>query len=143
MKSNTNPSNFLLCTVYRPPGTCVAFWDLLNISLERAFESCSNIIIVGDFNQNLLNPNDRHLYHIISLNITLAIRVTNSDTLDITYTKSDHKATLVLIDFDNILISVTKRKVWLYNRANFADLNRLIDNQNWDFIDTLNVNETR
>ena len=41
-------SSFVLCTVSRSPGTPVAFWDNFNLSLEKAFDSNPNVIVVGD-----------------------------------------------------------------------------------------------
>ena len=58
----------LLCTIYRPPGTRVAFRENLSINIEKALECCPHILLLGDLNEDLLNPNEHHLSHIISLN---------------------------------------------------------------------------
>ena len=34
-----------------------------------------------------------------------------------------------------------KRKVWYYDRANSEELNRLIDTENWDFIDSTDIDD--
>ena len=116
---NYRAMTFLLCIVYRSPNTPVAFWDRFNVTLERAYESNENVIIVGDLNQDLLNPNENKLSNIMSLNnltnvITKPARVTintstlidpiivsdptkviQADTLDVDKDISDHKATTV------------------------------------------------
>ena len=74
--------SFLLCTVYRSPATAMSFWENLNISLEKAYESNKNIIIVGDLNQDLLNDSS-HLRNVMAINtltnvINKSTRVTNN-----------------------------------------------------------------
>jgi len=59
-------SSFLLCNVYRSPGTPVV--SIFNISIERAIESNKDIVIVGDLNQDLLAPNETHLRNVLSIN---------------------------------------------------------------------------
>ena len=59
-------SSFLLCNVYRSPGTPVV--SIFNISIERAIESNKDIVIVGDLNQELLAPNETHLRNVLSIN---------------------------------------------------------------------------
>jgi len=100
-------SSFLLCTVYRSPGTPVAFWERITISLERALECNSNIIIEGDLNQDLLLTTGNHLTNSLTINtlsnvinkptrikntsstligpilVSQHVRVLHSDTLDV------------------------------------------------------------
>ena len=59
-------SSFLLCNVYRSPGTPVV--SIFNISIERAIESNKDIVIIGDLNQDLLAPNETHLRNVLSIN---------------------------------------------------------------------------
>ena len=115
---------FLLCNIYRSPGTPVAFWSNFNKVIEKALESNKNLIIVGDFNQELLDESESHLPSIISLNtltnvITKPTRITRNSTtlidpilvtdsinvkyvdiLDVDSDISDHKATSILIKFN-------------------------------------------
>ncbi|MCG8048709.1 MAG: hypothetical protein N0E48_24380, partial [Candidatus Thiodiazotropha endolucinida] len=51
-------SSLILCNIYRPPNTQVQLWDEFYVSIENALDSCSNLIIVGDLNENLLNVNN-------------------------------------------------------------------------------------
>ena len=136
---------FLLCTVYRSPNAPTAFCDHFNTSIERAYESNESVIIVGDLNQNLLNPNENKLTNIMSLNnltnvirkptritrnsstlldpiiVSGQINVIQADTLDVDSSLSDHKATTVLLKFVILPSSSSKRKVWYYDRADFLD----------------------
>lgn len=158
--------SFLLCNVYRSPGTPVVFWEHFNISIERALDSNPNIIIVGDLNQDLLNPNEHHLTNIMTINnltnvinkptrvtatsstlidpilVTDSVRVLHSDTMDVDNTISDHKATFLNIRFNEIIQTCTKRKVWNYDNGDYALLNELIENYNWEYIDQMDVNES-
>ena len=64
----------------------VSLWEDLNISIERALDISPNIILLGDFNENLLNENLTHLKTILvnSLRnvITTPTRITaHSSTL--------------------------------------------------------------
>ena len=156
---------FLLCRVYRLPGTPVSFWDNFNVSVERAFESNSKLIIVGDSNQNLLNPNEYHLTNFMALNnvqnvinkptrvtpycsklldpilVSSFVNVLHSDTVDVEDNISDHKATEILLKFINVPKPCSKRKVWYYESADFVQLNNLIENYNWDFITASDINQ--
>ncbi len=63
-KSNT----YLICNVYRPPNYGVEFWQNLNVCLERASEIGKSIIIVGDINEDQLNPTNTKLRNILMVN---------------------------------------------------------------------------
>ena len=54
------------------------------------------------------------------------IHVLYTDTLDVD----------VFIDFTETFNSCYKRKVWNYASADFDSLNNLIENTNWDFIES-------
>jgi hypothetical protein len=64
-----NKSNILFGLFYRPPDSNPGMWDLINLSIENALNSgVDNIVISGDFNENLLNPNKTKLANIILQN---------------------------------------------------------------------------
>ena len=65
----------------------------------------------------------------------------HSGVLDIPLTVSDHRATFAYIPFTCICTCAYKRKVWFYKRANFENLNEMISSQDWNFINTLAVDE--
>ncbi len=63
-KSNT----YLICNVYRPPNYHLEFWHNLNVCLESASEIAKRIIIVGDINEDQLNPTTTKLRNILMVN---------------------------------------------------------------------------
>ena len=48
---------YLIGTVYRPPSAPSIFWEILNDNLETALNLSKYEIILGNFNEDLLNPN--------------------------------------------------------------------------------------
>jgi exonuclease III len=48
VKIQNKTESFLLCTVYRQPDSTVEFWNRFNLCIEKAFELCDKVIIVGD-----------------------------------------------------------------------------------------------
>ena len=154
----------LVCNVYRPPSSPVSFWDNFNISLEKAIESTPHIVVLGDINENQLSANTK-FNQILLLNnlinvITVPTRITeststsidpvavstelhvlDSGTIDVPVEISDHKGTYVHIRYPFNSFNTVTRKVWLYNKADYAKLNQLISEENWNFIDIVNVND--
>ena len=138
-----------------------SFWDNFNISIYKALDISKDIIIVGDLNDDLLNPNCRHLKNIMLLNnlsnvITEPTRVTHSSatlldpilvsdsikslnegTIDVPPEISDHKCTFIFLPFIVITSPNMKRKVWFYKHADFDKLNDKIANTDWNFITNL------
>jgi hypothetical protein len=58
---------YLYGTFYRPPNSPVSLWDDIEFSIDQAYNTnISKIIIVGDFNANLLSPNT-HADHFLSI----------------------------------------------------------------------------
>ena len=47
---------------------CKKFLDSLNKNIEKALDISNNVIIVGDMNEDLLNPNYHNLKDILILN---------------------------------------------------------------------------
>lgn len=150
--------DFIICVIYRRPNSSVQFWDNLNIALERANEQCKRIVILGDINEDQLNPNNNKLKNLIQSNglrniIIEPTRVTqhtatsidpiivpddfnvlNSGVLSIPEEISDHRATYAILPFSYNLAKCYERHIWSYKRANFKQLNDLITNTNWDFL---------
>ncbi len=56
---------FLIGLFYSPKTADVDFFNQLNINLEKALDISKNIIILGDLNENLLNPKFNNLRNII------------------------------------------------------------------------------
>ena len=150
---STKTKKFLIGCIYRPPSETVDFWIDLNITIERAMNQYNSILLAGDLNEDLMNPNLHHLKDIIALNnminiITLPTRITEhsstlldpiivTDNLDILNSGvipvdvSDHLLTFVHFRLGYKRHTSFKRRVWLYNMANFVELNRLINSIDW------------
>ncbi|WAR24279.1 hypothetical protein MAR_037948, partial [Mya arenaria] len=94
------------------PNTIDKFWDRFETRLERAFAIFSRVVIVGDLNENPLNRNDK---------LT---------------------PTMMAIDLKNSITQPTRRKVWLYKRGNYDQLNNEINEYNWSFIDQNSVDDS-
>ena len=62
-------SKILFGLFYRPPDSQVHIWDHINQSLENALDAgFENIVVMGDFNENLLSPNLNKLKNVLSQN---------------------------------------------------------------------------
>ena len=77
---STKTKKFLIGCIYRPPSETVEFWIDLNITIERAMNQYNSILLAGDLNEDLMNPNLHHLKDIIAMNnminiITLPTRI--------------------------------------------------------------------
>jgi len=54
--------------VYTAPKSPVSFWDDLNISMERALDVNTNVVLLGDLNENLFNDSLMNLRNVIFIN---------------------------------------------------------------------------
>ncbi|MEW8341721.1 MAG: hypothetical protein AB2708_17895, partial [Candidatus Thiodiazotropha taylori] len=119
------------------------------------------MIIVGDPNEDLLNVSFHNLQEILIINslqnvIAEPTRgralldpvivaddcvVYNAGTICNPSDISDHKATYLYIPHDYTMSSAFKRTVWLYNRANFTELNDKISTFNWNCLNDGTVDE--
>ena len=164
LEIKTEFKTYLLCNLYRPPNASVEIWDRINISMENALETCNNIILVGDLNEDQLNSNNNKLRNILLLNnmenvITEATRITPylqtlldpigmSSSLECLFSGvyntdkliSDHFGTFAYIRTRNQINDPFKRRVWNYKRANFEQLNEKIQNTDWSFLTLTDIN---
>lgn len=89
-----NLKNVLLCVLYRPPDSKTE-WS--NIFLEMMTNPCNSnldIIVIGDFNLNLLNgENKKWLHDVESLGLTQVVKLPTRNT-ECTSTLIDHVYTL-------------------------------------------------
>ena len=63
-------TEFVVCSVYRSPSTAVHFWDLYSQHLEAVTSSDCRLIVLGDFNTDVLHPTptSNHNYkHLLNL----------------------------------------------------------------------------
>ena len=115
------------------------FFEQLNLNIEAALEISKNIIIVGDFNEDLLNDNKHYLKDVLLINsfhnivneptrgqalldpISASVEhsVLDKGVLDLLPVINDHKAPFITIPFDYSISSSYKRLVWLYHRGNY------------------------
>ncbi len=150
--------SILVCNLYRPPHYTNEFWDRLNISMELASDKVDHIVLVGDINEDQLNPRMHKFRDILTLNnmtniinvptriaelsetlidpicISDNIIVHDSGIINTPSDISDHLGTYIHLKFDSQSYTVYKRKVWYYNRADFNRLNELILTTDWSFI---------
>lgn len=155
-------SQILLFGIFYSPKTCdKLFFELLNQNLEKAYESTKNVVILGDLNEDLLNVSNHNLKNVLLVNsmkniVTEPTRgialldpiitpfdqiILDSGVMDMPPNISDHSATYVTIPFDYILHNTFKRKIWLYKRANYTELDNKINNFDWDCLNSLSLNE--
>ena len=138
-------------------------WNLVELCIEQALQSCQNLIIIGDFNENLLDPrkckNIHSILNTYNLNqlIDKPTRVTpySSSLIDLILTSdslncidkgviepfcSDHCAVYFTTNFVKTTIPSYKRKIWLYDRGDYQVYRDKLENADWDF-DNLSIDE--
>ena len=149
---------FLLCTVYRQPSLPIAFWDSLNISLDKAFDISDKVILLGDINEDQLSDTSHYLKDIMLINnmknvireptrvtdtsaklldpivISSSIEVLDSEVIETPQDVTDHFATVINIKFSYDTQHSYYRRVWNYKKADFHQLNNLIANTDWSFL---------
>ena len=145
-------NEYLIGTFYSPKTSDPDFFVAFNQNVEKALEITSNVIILGDLNEDLLNPNLRKLKDILLINslhniITEPTRQTalldpiitptdmkilDSGVLPNPPEFSDHHATYITLSFPYNLKPVFERTVYLYKKANFDLLREKVTSFNWD-----------
>ena len=63
-----NRDIYLIGLFYSPRTADAIFFDSLNKNIEKALDITNNIIILGDMNEDLLNPNMHNLKDVLLLN---------------------------------------------------------------------------
>ena len=124
---------------YSPTTSNSQFFNSLNINIEKASEYSKNLILVGDLNEDLLNPNFHNLKDLIIINsMTNVITETtrqqaildpviipedlpflDSGTIEVPNNISDYKATYIKLPFQCDTEGAYNRLIWLYRKANF------------------------
>ena len=126
-------------------------------------EISNNSIIVGDLNEDQLDPRNHYLKDVMTLNNLLNVivvptrKTAQSETLldpivvhdsmkvfafgsiDVDDWVSDHTATYVYVSFTYDYDNSYKRMVWFYNRGDFEKLTTLILNYNWEFFNNNDI----
>ena len=62
-----NRDIYLIGLFYSPRTADAIFFDSLNKNIEKALDITNNIIILGDMNEDLLNPNMHNLKDVLLL----------------------------------------------------------------------------
>ena len=120
------------------------FFDSLNKNIEKALDITNNIIILGDMNEDLLNPNMHNLKDVLLLNslhnsisdltrqlalidpiiVHEDMSTLSQGIIQVPNVISDHYATYVHIPFEYPLHDTFTRNVWLYKDANYELFNK-------------------
>lgn len=152
---------FLLGLFYRPPNSSVDFWFSLENILENAVDHNLDLIILGDFNYDIIknsNARNSHLQRIMTrFNlqhlITEPTRITNTTETCIDLIMTNHNSiinnTSVLPPFISDHCTVTaevvfktfkplsyKKILWKYEGSNLQAIENDLISQDWSFIQT-------
>ena len=143
----------LFCAMYRPPKSKVAYWNLIEESLEKA--KSSNIkhqFVMGDLNCNILIQGNKlkkvfdkfNFDQIINepthtqdnSNKCLDIIATTSKDLIKSHgvlpvSTSNHKAVYAILKADKPKQKTYKREIWLTRDVNWDNLNNDLKNHDW------------
>ena len=149
-----------ICVTYRPPNSPAKYWDAIDCTLEAALDITPHVVLVGDLNQDLLNPHFHNLHDILTrkhmvnvINEPTRVTLTTSTLLDPIIISpeceynyafvqdfpsdiSDHKGVVIALrNYINMKKSY-KRKVWLYKLGDYTTLSRLLLDKKWNDIFT-------
>ena len=149
-------TNFLIGLYYSPKPHDLNFFNCLNLNIEKALEVSKNFIILGDMNEDHLNPNFRNLKDVLTINSlqNVVLEPTRLGAIldpiliseDINYIKSgvismpspisDHKATFINLPFSYQCQSSYERLVWMYKL-----LKQKIQNYDWTSLSNGSLDE--
>jgi len=152
---------FLIGVFYSPRTADATFFYNLNLNIEKALEHSNNIIILGDLNENLLNPNFNNLRDILIVNSLQNVITTptrqqaildpiliptdmtycNAGVINIPDNISDHNATYLFLPFAYEILPSFKRTIWIYKKAKFDVLNEKISNFDWSCLKVGSLND--
>ena len=155
-------SELLLLGVFYSPKTAdIDFFNSLNNNLEKAYDISQNLLLLGDFNEDLLNCNYYHLKDLFYINslknvineptrgnaildpiiVPTDFSYLDTGTILVPPNISDHNATYIILPFSYSTVHTFERNIWLYNKANFDSLNNKIENFNWNNLLNCPINE--
>ena len=164
VRLNNRP--YLIGGFYRPPNTGNLYWNFIEESFDKAFNTNINdIIITGDFNSNMLSNNSGKLQNLIqSYGYTQMISepthfteassslldlfiVRNTTNIKTTFVSDPFIPDLIRYHVPIVLIlshkksskPSFKRTVWQYDQGNYDEYRNSLCNNDWDFINA-NIN---
>ena len=140
---------FLIGVFYSPTTSNSQFFNSLNLNIEKASEHSKNLILVGDLDEDLLNPDFRNLKDLVFINYVITeptrqhaildpiiipedFPFLDSGTIDVPNNISAHKATYIKLPFHYDTEGAYHRLIWLYKKANFALLKQKLLNYDWN-----------
>lgn len=158
-----NNQSYLIGGLYRPPNTGAPYFQLIEESFDRAFNSNpSNLIITGDFNINMLdNATSNKLQNIIQsygfsqlISEPTHFTETSSSLLDLFIVNNPnsiktsfvndpfipdmiryHVPIVTILNCSKPKVSSFKRTIWQYDKGDFNEFRNILRNTNWNFID--------
>ena len=150
-------------------GTCYLHsrfndWDAVRLAIDQAMQSCPNIILIGDFNQNMLEESKskhiREILNILNFNQIIdsptRITQTSSTLIDLALTSasltctekgvldpfcSDHWPIFLSTSFVQVQKPCYSRKIWTYNRGDYNLFRDTLRERNWN-IDNRSIDES-
>ena len=150
-------NKFLIGLFYRPPNSPAEFWNHFEDTLETAANLNHDMIILGDFNTDILNNNsNRNLVRIMQKfdldhTINEATRTTENSETCLKLIMTNHKAiiqnTQILAPFQSDHCTVTaeisfktyrakafKKTIWKFEEANIPAMEQHLNATDWTFI---------
>jgi exonuclease III len=141
----------LIGVFYSPKTADREFFHNFNMNIEAAYNISKNLILLGDLNEDLFNPNFHNLKNVLYINslkntidkptrlgalldpilIPHDFKFIESDIMDTNSDITDHKATYITIPFLYDVNPSYERQVWLYDRGNYELLNNKLNNHDW------------
>ena len=146
---------------YRPPNSRAEYFNLIQESFERACNTnIKDIVILGDFNYNMYNlTNNKMLDLIQQYNFTQIIQdsthftehseslidlilvsnlnnIVTSDTSDLFIDNQVrfHCPIICVLKFLKPIPKTYKRRIWLYDKADFNYFRNILATTDWNFI---------
>ena len=152
-------NKYLLGHFYRPPNATSDFWEKFDSTIEKTVEENIDLIILGDFNQDILkiNSNSPFLRILSKYNLQNIIneptRVTNttSTCIDLLLTNhksiinnsqvlppfnSDHSTITAEITYKTYKAQAYKKTIWKYEEADKNLIKNKLESQDWSFINS-------
>ena len=161
--------SYLYGTFYIPPNSNQQIWDNFYHSIDLAFATNKDLILIGDFNinQNIRNPHDKIRTLLVQYDLHQLIKENtyftenSSSLLDLIIVsnpssiissdvgpplldqKRFHLPVIGIINHRKKNISPVKRKVYIYDRGDYESFRQRLSDVNWDslFVEN-NVDET-
>ncbi|MCG8033229.1 MAG: hypothetical protein JAZ03_13755 [Candidatus Thiodiazotropha taylori] len=168
LEVNIRNRKILVGTFYRPPNSTPLVLNEIENSIGLAVDTgITDIIVLGDFNLNILNTqserkisdlcqqynlnqliNEPTNYTEYSSTIIDLIMVSNMHSVNLSgvgepFLMQDiryHCPTFCIFNFKKHNLQSFTRKIWLYDRGNYAELRQQVSDFEWDTIRNDNIN---